>query len=155
MCRNSPSLDLLLVSETNLDDSFPTTQFLMSGFCKPYRLDRCSNGEGLLLYIWEDIPSCLPTEYNLSENVECLFVEINIRKKKLLLCCSYNPHKNNISKHLHHLNKCLDVYLKHYDNLLILGDLNSDLNDSLLNDFSNVNSLKSLNKELTCFKNLP
>ena len=96
MCRNSPSLDLLLVSETNLDDSFPTTQFLMSGFCKPYRLDRCSNGEGLLLYIWEDIPSCLPTEYNLSENVECLFVEINIRKKKLLLCCSYNPHKNNI-----------------------------------------------------------
>ena len=153
MCRNSPSLDLLLVSETNLDDSFPTTQFLMSGFCKPYRLDRCSNGEGLLLYIWEDIPSCLPTEYNLSENVECLFVEINIRKKKLLLCCSYNPHKNNISKHLHHLNKGLDVYLKHYDNLLILGDLNSDLKDGCLNAFSNVNNLKSLNKEPTCFKN--
>ena len=92
----SPSLNLLLVSETNLDDSFPTAQFLMSGFCKPCRLDRCSNGEGLLLYIWEDIPSRLPTEYNLSENVECLFVEIIIRKKKLLLCCSYNPHKNNI-----------------------------------------------------------
>ena len=144
----SPSLDLLLVSETNLDDSFPTTQFLMSGFCKPYRLDRCSNGEGLLLYIWEDIPSRLPTECNLSENVECLFVEINIRKKKLLLCCSYNPHKNNISKHLHHLNKGLDVYLKHYDNLLILGDLNSDLKDSCLNAFSNVNNLKSLNKKI-------
>ena len=53
----SPSLDLLLVSETKLDDSFPTAQFLMSGFCKPYRLDRCSNGGGLLLYIREDIPS--------------------------------------------------------------------------------------------------
>ena len=58
----SPILDLLLVSETNLDDSFPTAQFLMSGFCKPYRLDYCSNGGDLLLYIREDIPSRLLTE---------------------------------------------------------------------------------------------
>ena len=106
-----------------------------------------------MLYIREDIPSRLLTEYKPPENVECLFVEINIRKKKWLLCCSYNPHKNNISNHLHHLNKGLDVYLKHYDNLLILGDLNSDLKDGCLNAFSNVNNLKSLNKEPTCFKN--
>ena len=53
----SPSLDILLVSETKLDDSFPKEQFLMSNLCKPYRLDRCSNGGGLLLYIREDIPS--------------------------------------------------------------------------------------------------
>ena len=73
----------------------------MSGFCKPYRLDRYSNDGGLLLYIRENIPSRLSTEYELPENVECLFVEINIRKEKWLLCCSYNPHKNNISNHLH------------------------------------------------------
>ena len=124
-----------------------------SGFCKPSRLDPCSNGGFLLLYIREDIPSRLLTEYKPPENLECLFVEINITKKKWLLCCSYNPHKHNISNHLHHLNKGLDVYLKHYDNLLILGDLNSELKDSCLNDFSNVNNLKSLNKEPTCFKN--
>ena len=47
----SPSLDLLLVSETKLDYPFPTAQFLMSGFCKPYRSDRCSDCGGLLLYI--------------------------------------------------------------------------------------------------------
>ena len=125
----------------------------MSGFCKPYRLDRCSNGGGLLLYIREDIPSRLLTEYKPPENVECLFVEINIGKKKWLLCCSYNPHKNNISNHLYDLNKGLDVCLKHYDNLLILGDRNSELKDSCLNDFSKVNNLKSLSKEPTCFKN--
>ena len=136
-----------------LDDSFLTAQFLMSGFRKPYRLDRCSKGGGLMLYIREDIPSRLLTEYKLPENVECLFVEINVRKKKWLLCCSYNPHKNNISNHLHHLKKGLDVYLRHYDNLLILGDLNSELKDSCLNAFSNVDNLKSLNKEPTIFKN--
>ena len=73
----------LLVSETKLDDSFPTAQFLMSGFCKQYRLDRCSNVGCLLLYIREDIPFLLLTEYKPHENVECLFVEINIRKKKM------------------------------------------------------------------------
>ena len=52
---------------------------------------------------------------------------------------------------MHHLNKGLDVYLKHYDNLLILGEPNFDLKDGYLNAFSNVN-LKSLNKEPTCFK---
>ena len=78
----SPSLDILLVSETKLDGSFPTVQFLMSGFCRSYRLDHCSNGGGLLLYIREDIPSHLLIEYKPPEYVECLFVEINIRKKK-------------------------------------------------------------------------
>ena len=42
----------------------------MSGFSKPYRLDRCSNGGGLMLYIREDIPSRLLTEYKPPENVE-------------------------------------------------------------------------------------
>ena len=54
----------------------------MSGFCKPHRLDRCSNGGGFMFYIREGIPSRLLTDYKPPENVECLFVEINIRRKK-------------------------------------------------------------------------
>ena len=50
----------------------------MRGFCKPYRLDHCSNGGDFLLYIRENIPSRLVTEYKPSINVECLFVKINI-----------------------------------------------------------------------------
>ena len=65
---------MLLVSETKLDDSFLTAQFLMNAFCTPYRLDICSNGEGLMLYVREDLPSRLLTEYIPPENVECLFV---------------------------------------------------------------------------------
>ena len=45
-------------------------------------LDRCANGGGLLLHIREDRPSGLLIEYKPLENVECLFVEINIKKKK-------------------------------------------------------------------------
>ena len=55
--------------------------------------------------------------------------------------------------HLHHLNKGLDVYLKSYDNILIMGDLNSEFSENCLNGFYNVNSLKTLNRGPTCFKN--
>ena len=147
-------VDLLLLSETKLDDSFPTAQFLLNGFCEPHRLDRSSNRGGIPLYVRDDIPSRLLTNYKIKDNLELFFVEVSVRKKKWLLGCSYNPHKNNISNHLHHLNKGLDVYLKSFDNILIMGDLNSEVSENCLNGFCNVNSLKTLNRGPTCFKNL-
>ena len=90
-------VDILLLSETKLDDSFPTGQFSLNGYSKTYRLARSSNGGGILLYVRDDIPSRLLTDYKIKDNVELFFVEVNIRKKKWLLSCSYNPHKSNIS----------------------------------------------------------
>ena len=149
----SKHLDILLISETKIDESFPSAQFLLDGFSRPYRLDRCANGGEILLYVRDDISSCLLTEYKLQDNSECLLIEINIRKKKWLFCCSYNPNKNNISKHLHCLSKGLDTYISQYDNIMLLGDLNAESSDPVMNDFSNVYNLFSLVKEPTCFKN--
>ena len=42
---------ILLMSETKLDDSFPSGQFKTCGFKMPYRYARNSMGGGLLLYI--------------------------------------------------------------------------------------------------------
>ena len=73
---------------------------------------------------------------------------------KWLFCCSYNANKNNISKHLNCLSKVLDTYISQYDNIMLLGDLNVESSDPILNDFYNVYNLFSLVKEPTCFKNL-
>ena len=51
-------VDIYLISETKLDDSFPLPQFKVPGFTTSYRYDRTDKG-GLLLYIRKDIPSCL------------------------------------------------------------------------------------------------
>ena len=51
------SLDVFMISETKLDETFPEGQFLMDGFTPPYRMDRNTNGGGIALYIREDIPS--------------------------------------------------------------------------------------------------
>ena len=62
------NIDILMISETKLDESFPASQFFMKGFGSPHRLDRNCNGGGILLYIREDIPSkLLSIERNLTE----------------------------------------------------------------------------------------
>ena len=99
VCAN---LDIILISETKLDDLFPPAQFLLDGFSKPYRLDRCCNGGRIVLYIRDDIPSRLILNSNKTGSI---FAKINFRKKKWLICASCNPRKSSISNYLHHLAK--------------------------------------------------
>ena len=39
------TIDILLISETKIDDTFPSAQFLIEGFQVPFRLDRTGHGE--------------------------------------------------------------------------------------------------------------
>ena len=73
----SNNVDLLLISETKIDASFPNAQFYITGYTI-YRRDRNSNGGGLLLYVKDDIPS---TMLNIDISHEALYIEINVRKK--------------------------------------------------------------------------
>ena len=53
------NVDVLMVSETEIDDSFPIGNFLIHRFSPQYRIDRDSKVDGIMLYIREDIPSNL------------------------------------------------------------------------------------------------
>ena len=135
--------------------------FLRLSFCKmdlkkPFRSDRCSNGGGLVLFVRDDISSRQLTEHKTPTptNAECIFVEISLRKKNWLLCCFYNSHKSNISTHMHHLSKGLDIHMNKQDNILFLGDFNSETLENYLNDFCNVYNLWNIVKEPTCFQKL-
>ena len=43
------NIDILIISETELDESFPVGQFLIEGYDVPFRFDRNGNGGGILL----------------------------------------------------------------------------------------------------------
>ena len=81
----------------------------MQGYSTPFRLDRNSHGGGILLYVCEDIPAKLINNINFDNDIEALFIKINLRKKKWLLSVSYNPHKALIGKHLQAVGKNLDL----------------------------------------------
>ena len=73
-------------SEKNLDCSFPTGKFLINGCSEPFKIDQNSKGGGIMLYVRGDIPSKLSgVEVSPTEG---FYVEINLRKENLLLCCS-------------------------------------------------------------------
>ena len=96
------NVEVLMISETKIDDTFPVGQFCIEGFCTP-RLDRNSKGGGILLYVREDIPSNLiAVDIN---PIESFYVELNLRNNKWLINCSYNPHKSLIANHLDAVSK--------------------------------------------------
>ena len=47
------NVDVLMISETKINDSFPIGNFLIHGFSQPYRLDYDSKGGRIMLYIRE------------------------------------------------------------------------------------------------------
>ena len=59
--------DILLLSETKIDDSFPDSQFFVEGF-KMYRKDRTKIGGGHLLYENENPPGKIISFYRFKEN---------------------------------------------------------------------------------------
>ena len=121
------NVDVLVILETKIDDSFSVGQFLIEGFCTPYRLDRNSKGGSILLYVREDTPSNLITVD--TSPIEKFYVELNLRNNKWLINCSYNPHKRLIGSHLDAVSKTLDLHSSTYDKIILLRDFNTGIDE--------------------------
>ena len=83
------NIDVLMISEIKLHESFPTSQFMINGLSAPFRLDGNGKGSGIILYIREDIPSRLVSTE--SSQVEVFW----------LLSCSYNLKQDLIKQHIY------------------------------------------------------
>ena len=143
-----------MISETKLDSTFPSNQFTVKGYAVPIRFDRNGRGGGIILYIREDIPARLLTTA-LPKNLEGPFVQLNLREKKTLMCCSYNPAKSNISSHLSIAMTSLDSYMSSYDNFSGIGDLNSEISEMAMSEFCKTYNLQNLVKISHVIKILP
>ena len=68
-------VDILMLSETKLDSTFPSIQFLINGFSVPHRLDRNSKGGGILLYVRDKIIVLPLNRYSLPPHINILFMK--------------------------------------------------------------------------------
>ena len=150
------NIDILVVTESKLDGTFSSEQFFINGYAPPYRRDREVNGTnagGILVYIRDDIPSRQLMKHSIDSSLEGIFVEINLRKSKWLLFAGYNHNKINISNFLNTIGPVFDHYLNKFDNFLLLGDFNSEIEEPELREFCDIYNLSNLITEPTCFKN--
>ena len=68
-------LDILIITETKLDGSFPEQQFHIESFNIPFRLDRNRYGRVVLLYVHNNTNAVLLRSCAFLDNIEVFFME--------------------------------------------------------------------------------
>ena len=121
-----------MVSETKLDCSFSNMQFIIEGYGLPFRHDRNSNRGGILLFSKEEIKG--KTINNLlSKGFKGFSVELNLHKKKILLCYSYNSNNSNDIGNYLDIGKTSDIQITKYYNFL--SDFNLETSETVMSIF--------------------
>ena len=83
------NFDLFTIAETKIDDSFPTSQFMIEGFMRPFGRDRNKDGGGLLIYVRDGAPIKQLNGYKFPDDIEAIAIEINLRKQKWVVISVY------------------------------------------------------------------
>ena len=146
------NVDILCIVQTKIDESFPTAQSILPGYHKPYRLDVTDKQEGLLVYIKSHLPSKPLSTHNISNDVQVIPFELNLRKEKWMFMCIDKPPKQNSQYFLENVSSIADCHSTIYDNYIFPGDFNLKPKCPALTSFMQSFNLFNLIKTNTCFK---
>ena len=138
---SSNKIDILGITETKLNDKHPTDTFSIKGYHKPFRKDRTENkGGGIIVYVKES-SNCTRREDLESDELEHVWLELKQpHSKSLLLCILYRPPDSRSSWKETFEDNLETVQLEDKE-ILILGDFNRDLTNSLVrNEWINFTS---------------
>ena len=152
------TFEVLTISETKLDVSFPSSQFLIDGYYNPndLRKDRNAHGGGLITFIKRGIPykrlhKLEPPQF------EIMCIEITFGKRKWGYVAIYRPPNTCIPSFFTALSKCIEALSNAYDHIFISGDINIDTKNVLHSNYHHYDNfidtfgLKNLIKQNTCF----
>ena len=144
--------DILIVSETKLDDTFNDNLFTVNGY-KMERKDRNAKGGSLMAFYRSDLPVRRIRQYECVEN-ENIFLELKLKNRSWGISCIYRPPSLNDRVFDSDLCSKLDQKLIKYDHHCIVGDLNYNLlipeKSHTLRNIMDTYSLKNLVKDSTC-----
>ena len=143
------NVDILVITESKLDITFPMGQFVINGY-RLYRKDRDQFGGGILIYIREDIPSKLLDGYKFPDDIEGLFLEINLKNTKWRLFGSYHPPSQDDKFYFDKVSRAIDIYSNLFDKFVLLGDFNAQEGETVIDDFLYKHEFKNIQKEDTC-----
>ena len=75
-------VDILVLKETQVDDTFSLGQLYVEGLNTHYRLDRNCIGGGVIIYVRNYISSKVLEKHILPQYIRGIFIELNFRKAK-------------------------------------------------------------------------
>ena len=151
--------DIMILAETKIDESFPTSKFLINEYNEPTRSNRSAHGGGgggVIEYVRRGIIRNRLKDFEL-KYFESICSEISVRNTKWFLLSVYrSPNSSNITDFFFVLNQILNRAVSKYDNMIIMGDFNIDIDDQKITGFEELKThmvmfdLTNLIKTKTC-----
>ena len=147
---------IFMISETKLDDSYPTAQFDHPGY-NIYRKDRNKNGGGILVYTRAELPTRRLVNIE-PTNIEGIVLEATFGKTKWAIVTIYKPPCTVDNIFTTDMTRMLELLVIDYDNIMIAGDMKFNLLKgtskqtesprNIMDSFGLINLVKNP----TCFK---
>ena len=116
--------DVIALSETWLSNNVSTDEILFPNYQRPFRKDRTNNSYGgVIIYVKENIPCKRRSDLEI-DGVECIWLEIKLKAKIVLLSVFYRP-PNSPAQTLIDIENSIDLaYDSNIGNIMITGDFN-------------------------------
>nr|CAI5830915.1 unnamed protein product [Callosobruchus analis] len=129
--------DIFAVTETWLNKDILSEAVAIDGY-EFYRRDRAGRGGGVGFYVKNSL-QCNSLDFHMENagNLEHLWISVKCDGKKICICVIYRPPHSKLQDCLQYLDTVLPKCLVEFDNIVVLGDFNS-------------NFLESNNKILEC-----
>ena len=87
--------------------------------------------------------------HNTAEDIESIFIEINLIKTRWLFCGCYHPPSQSDPYFFENIGKALDKYSKHYDKFMLVGDFNAEESEPCLSQLLYEYNVKNIVKKNT------
>ena len=123
-------IQVMIISETKIDGSYPDAQFAIPGYMPPYRSDRKKRGGGILAYVSSNVICKRLNVPRCYKAIESVVFEIKLKGRQVIvagLYCSPKPlastYQQQLEEEMNHF--CNWVSLQGHA-FVSLGDLNLD-----------------------------
>ena len=146
-------VDLLIISESKLDESFPNSQFNVEGYTI-HRQDKSASSGGLILYIRADIAHRRMPKFECNcFGIESICLEVKNGTSKSLITSIYKHPQVSDSTFSSHISDMADKQFLYHDDLTFIGDMNCCPRKSdIIKSFCDIYDPKNLIVSPTCHK---
>ena len=124
MLLQNTGLDILAITETKITGDTTDDDIGIDGYCI-VRKDRNSNGGGVMLYYKDTLIAYGERKLKVLENIEGIFINVKSQSQTWLVASVYRPPDNYAF--YDKFNDMLEKIWSSRKNIIIMGDLNSDL----------------------------
>ena len=124
----------------------------MDCYKAPYKKDGNKHGDGLLVYVEEDIPCQLTNHPPVHNLLDIIAIELNFGKHNWLFIAVYKSPFVSDTALFGQMSKVVDFYLQKYQNIVLVVDFNIEPADKKLYAFCESHEFYNLIKSKTCFR---